>query len=49
MNICVYGAASSLISDVYKNAGIKLGNKIAERGNGLVFGGGANRNDGSCC
>ena len=42
MNICVYGAASSLISDVYKNAGVKLGNKIAERGNSLVFGGGAN-------
>ena len=42
MNICVYGAASSLISDVYKNAGIELGNKIAQRGHGLVFGGGAN-------
>ena len=42
MNICVYGAASSLISDVYKNAGVELGRKIAERGNGLVFGGGAN-------
>ena len=42
MNICVYGAASRLISDVYKNAGVELGNKIAERENGLVFGGGAN-------
>ena len=42
MNICVYGAASSLIDDNYKKAGIELGRKIAERGDGLVFGGGAN-------
>lgn len=42
MNICVYGAASSLIKDIYKEAGRELGRKIAERGNGLVFGGGAN-------
>ena len=42
MNICVYGAASSLINDKYKQAGIKLGEKMVERGHGLVFGGGAN-------
>ena len=42
MNIAVYGAASSLIDDSYKNAGIELGRKIAEKGHGLVFGGGAN-------
>ena len=42
MKIAVYGAASSLINQSYKNAGIELGRKIAERGDGLVFGGGAN-------
>ena len=42
MKIAVYGAASSLIDESYKNAGIELGRKIAKRGHGLVFGGGAN-------
>ena len=42
MKIAVYGAASSLIDSSYKQAGIELGKKIAERGHGLVFGGGAN-------
>ena len=42
MNICVYGAASSEIDDSFKNAGIELGKKMAERGHGLVFGGGRN-------
>lgn len=42
MNICVYGAASSLIDKSYKDAVKKLGNKMADRGYGLVFGGGAN-------
>ena len=42
MNITVYGAASSLISDDYKKAGEELGRKMAQRGHGLVFGGGAN-------
>lgn len=42
MKICVYGAASSLIDDKYKRAGIELGEKMIERGHGLVFGGGAN-------
>ena len=42
MNIAVYGAASSLIDESYKKAGRELGRKIAEKGFGLVFGGGAN-------
>ena len=42
MKIAVYGAASSLIDSSYKQAGKELGIKIAERGHGLVFGGGAN-------
>lgn len=42
MNICVYGAASSLIKEDYKEAGRDLGRRIAERNLGLVFGGGAN-------
>lgn len=41
MNICVYGAASSLIKNVYTEAGKELGRKIVERNCGLVFGGGA--------
>ena len=42
MNIAVYGAASSLIDDSYKKAGIELGREMAKRGHGLVFGGGNN-------
>jgi len=42
MKICVYGAASSLIDEVYIKAGEELGRKMAERGHGLVFGGGNN-------
>ena len=42
MNIAVYGAASSLIDNSYKEAGIELGRKMVDRGCGLVFGGGAN-------
>jgi hypothetical protein len=42
MNICVYGAASSLIDEKYKEVGRELGRKIAEHGHNLVFGGGAN-------
>ncbi|MBR6505170.1 MAG: TIGR00730 family Rossman fold protein [Clostridia bacterium] len=41
MNICVYGAASSLIDKSYIEEGKKLGRKIVERGHGLVFGGGS--------
>ncbi len=42
MRIAVYGAASSLIDESYKEAGRELGRKIAEGGDSLVFGGGAN-------
>lgn len=42
MKICVYGAASSLIDKVFIEAGEELGRKMAERGHGLVFGGGRN-------
>lgn len=42
MNICVYGAASSLIDSSYIEAGKDLGRKLADRGHTLVFGGGAN-------
>ena len=41
MNICVYGAASSLIDESYIEAGIELRRRMVERGHGLVFGGGA--------
>ena len=41
MNICVYGAASSLIEKSFIEAGKELGRKIVERGHGLVFGGGS--------
>ena len=42
MRICVYGAASDKISDRYKEAGHLLGEKLAKRGHGLVFGAGDN-------
>jgi len=41
MNICVYGAASSLIDNSYIEAGKELGRELAKRGHGLVFGGGS--------
>ena len=40
MKICVYGAASSLIDEVFIKAGEELGRKMVERGHSLVFGGG---------
>ena len=41
MNICVYGAASNIIDDIYIKDGEKLGVEISKRGHSLVFGGGA--------
>ena len=41
MNICVYGASSSLIAKNYTNAVEELGELIAKHGHGLVFGAGA--------
>ena len=42
MNICVYGAASSLIDKSYIEAGEELGRRMAKRGHRLFFGGGSN-------
>lgn len=41
MNICVYGASSNIIDKVYIDATEDLGEKLAKRGHGLVFGAGA--------
>ena len=41
MNICVYGASSNLISDIYISACEDLGRKIAKDGHTLIFGCGA--------
>ena len=40
MRICGYGAASSLIDEVFIKAGEELGRRMVERGHSLVFGGG---------
>jgi uncharacterized protein (TIGR00730 family) len=42
MTICVFGASSDQINAEYIASGEKLGKVIADRGHGLVFGGGAN-------
>ena len=42
MRLCVYGAASNAIADEYISKTEELGRKIAERGDGLVYGAGAN-------
>lgn len=41
MNICVYGASSALLEDIYYKKTEELGREIGRRGHGLVFGGGA--------
>lgn len=41
MNICVFGASSKAIDASYLQAVEELGEKMAHRGHGLVFGGGA--------
>lgn len=40
MNICVYGASSNKIDNVYIEKCEELGEKLAKRGHKLVFGGG---------
>ena len=40
MKICLFGAASSLIDDVYINEVERLGETLAKRGHSLVFGAG---------
>lgn len=42
MNFTVYGAARETIDEEFKIAAEKLGEKMAERGHTLVFGGGKN-------
>lgn len=42
MKICVYGAASDKIEKKYKDAAYLLGEKMAQDGHSLVFGGGDN-------
>ena len=41
MNICMYGASSTDLEQIYYDAAGHLGRRIADRGHGLVFGGGA--------
>lgn len=41
MNICVYGAAGSGIEEKFFRSAEELGEKMAERGHSLVFGGGS--------
>ena len=41
MRICIYGASSNAISDKYIQTVENLGEKLAQRGHSLVFGGGA--------
>ena len=38
MNICVYGASSALLEDIYYKKTEELGREIGRRGHGLVFG-----------
>ena len=40
MNICVYGASSAQLEQIYYDRTEELGRMMAERGHGLVFGGG---------
>lgn len=41
MKICIYGASSNIIDNVYIEGGEALGKKLAARGHGIVYGGGA--------
>ena len=40
MNICVFGAASSLIDPIYTDAAFEVGRVLAKAGHKLIFGGG---------
>ena len=42
MNICIYGASSNIIDDIYFEKTEKLAEKLGRMGYGLVFGGGTN-------
>lgn len=41
VNICVYGASSAQLKDIYYEKTQELGRAMGKRGHGLVFGGGA--------
>ena len=41
MKICVFGASSSLIDDIYIEKGEELGEMMVKRGHSLIFGGGS--------
>ncbi|MBR3705842.1 MAG: TIGR00730 family Rossman fold protein [Firmicutes bacterium] len=41
MNICMYGASSTELEKIYYQKAEDFGRSMAERGHGLVFGGGA--------
>lgn len=40
MNVCIYGASSTALDDVYYRESEKLGEQLAKNGYGLVFGAG---------
>ena len=44
MNICIYGASSAELEQIYYDKTEELGRMMAKRGHGLVFGGGATGN-----
>ena len=48
MKICVYGASSNTIDDIYIKTSEELGREIAKRGHSLVFGCGASGVMGGC-
>ena len=48
MKICVYGASSNTIDDIYIKTSEELGREIAKRGHTLVFGCGASGVMGGC-
>ena len=41
MRLCLYGASSENIDETYKNKTEEFGRKLAQKGHGMVFGGGA--------
>ncbi len=48
MNICVYGASSSIIDQIYLDTSYQLGETLAEKGHTLVFGAGKYGMMGAC-
>lgn len=49
MQLCVFGAASDDIPEIYITSSEALGAALAERGHGLIFGGGASGVMGAVC